>query len=275
MDDYRCWIETAPPGSTEWQRYEGIEEDAEPPGMYLAEKGTCDGLDGLAQKVLRDHLIMVLRSHADQPDLQVRACAETCDPTVAAPAVIHEASPHALAKARQIVRREALTRHLTSACDDVYDARRSLEAAIVHAHRERLDRKVIARTVKSLVDAEEVAHIIDAPVLFREVRKLIRTRPELAWRIAMHRGPMPDVTVELRWSNEDCEAEQLRETAWNESIEEYDEELAATLLADARRVAGELLTLLSTQFEVTPTTPDAIAPRILTYHPIRVRRPCQ
>lgn len=272
---YQCWIETRSPGSTEWQHYEQFEEEADPPGMHLADEGMCNGVDDLAERVLRKNLLSVLQTHVDQPDVQVRACAQICDRTSVGPSAIRQASPDDIAEAREALRLKALTRHLHSSCHDVYEARRSLEAAIVKTHGEGLDLGTITHTVAAYLDAQSVDRLIDAPALFREVTDLTRTRPELAWRTRVRNSGRFGVTVELRWTDQEHDAEQLRECAWNESVEDYNRELAATLLSAARSAADELLTLLSAQFEVTPTTPHAVAPRALAYTPITVRRPAQ
>lgn len=272
---YQCWIETKSPASTEWQHYEQFEEDADPPGVYVADEGMCDGVDDLAQRVLRKNLASVLQAHADQPDVQVRACAEVCDQTSVGPSAIRQASPDDIAEAREALRLEALTRHLRSACHGVYEAHRSLEAAVVKAHDEGLDLGIITQAVTAYLDAQSVARLIDAPALFREVHELIRTRPELARRTRVRNGGRFGVRVELLWNDQEGDAEQLRECAWNESIEDYDRELAAVLLSAARSAAGELLALLSAQFEVTPTSPSSVAPRALVYSPITVRRPAR
>ena len=127
------------------------------------------------------------------------------------------------------------------------------------ANSQGLDIRSITTAVAWQLDAESVARLIDAPALFPEVQALVAARPALAGRIAGLLG----VKVELLWSHADHDAEQLRERAWNESIEDYDPELATTLLSAARSDARELLTLLAAQFEVTlydkPATPGAVA----------------
>ncbi|MFK0288060.1 hypothetical protein ACIQVL_47405 [Streptomyces sp. NPDC090499] len=272
---YQCWLETQSPGATEWQHYEQFEEEADPPGVYLADEGMCDGVDDLAQRVLRKNLPSVLQAHTDQPDVQVRACAQVCDQTSVAPSAICQAAPDDIAEAREALRLEALTRRLHSAQLGVYEAHRSLEALIVKAHNEGLGLGIITQAVAGYLDAQSVARLIDAPALFREVQELIRTRPELAWRTRVRNGGRFGVTVELRWTDQEDDAERLRECAWNESIEDYDRELAAALLSAARSAAGELLALLSAQFEVTPASPRSVAPRALVYSPITVRRPAR
>lgn len=273
MPLYQCWIETKPPGSTKWQHYEQLEEEADPPGVYLADGGMCDGVDDLAQRVMRKNLASVLQAYPDQPDVQVRACAQVCDQTSVSPSAMRQASPDDIAEAREALRLEALTRRLRSARHGVYEAHRRLKATIVETHDEGLDLGAVTRTVAAYLDAQSVARLIDAPALFREVRDLIHTRPELACRTRVRNSGLLGVTVELRWSDQEDDAEQLRERAWNESVEDYDRELAATLLSAARSAAAELLTLLSTQFEATPATPHAVAPSALVYTPITVRRP--
>lgn len=268
---YQCWIETKSPDSTEWQHYERLEEEADPPGVYLADEGLCNGVDDLAQKVVRKNLTSVLEAHADQPDVQVRAC----DQSSVGPSAIRQASPDEIGEAREAVRLKTLTRRLYSARHGVYEAHRSLEATIVETHDEGLDLGTISDTVAAYLDAQSVARLIDSPALFREVRDLIRTRPELAWRTRVRNSGRFGVKVELRWNDQEHDAEQLRECAWNESIEDYDPALAAALLSAARSAAGELLTLLSAQFEVTLASPRSVAPRALVYSPITVRRPAQ
>ncbi|MFE4956186.1 hypothetical protein ACFRCW_19290 [Streptomyces sp. NPDC056653] len=279
MITYACWIETKSPDSTEWQHYEHLEdeEEADPPGLYLAYEGMCGGVNNLAQTVLDRFLASVLRAHADQLEIQVRACAQVHDQTSVGPNAIREASPDGIAETREALRLEALTKGLRSACHLVYDARRSLQKTVVKAHSQGLDLRSITTAVASQLDAKSVARLIDAPALFREVQALVATRPALAGRIAVRNAGLLGVKVELLWSNEDHDAEQLRERAWNESIEDYDPELAVTLLSAARRDARELLTLLSAQFEVTfydePATPGAMAPFAVIYQPVTVRRP--
>ncbi|MFF9127975.1 hypothetical protein ACF09J_32765 [Streptomyces sp. NPDC014889] len=272
---YHCWIETKSPGSTEWQHYEYFEEEADRPGVYLADEGMCDGVDDLAQTVLKNSLASVLHAHADQPEVQVRAYAQVCDETSVDPTGICQASPDDIAEAREALRLKALTRHLRSACHSVYEARRSLKADIVRAHDEGLDLHTITDTVAAYFDAQSVARLVDAPALFSELRDLIRTRPELAGRTIVRNGGLTGVTVELRWTDEEHDAEELRERAWNETIEEYDRELAASLLSAARSAAGELLALLSAHFEVRPATPRGVAPYALVYRPVTVQRPTQ
>ncbi|WP_119580079.1 hypothetical protein [Streptomyces europaeiscabiei] len=272
MTLYECWLESKSPGATEWQHYEQFEEEADPLGVYLADEGMCDGVDDLAQRVLRKNLPSVLQSHTDQPDVQVRACAQVCDETSVGPSAIRQAAPDDIAEAREALRLEALTRRLRSAKFGVYEAHRSLEALIVKAHDEGLDLGIITQAVAGHLDAQSVARLIDAPALFREVQELISTRTELAWRTRVRNGGQFGVTVELRWTDQEDDAERLRECAWNESIEDYDRALAATLLSAARSAAGELLALLSAQFEVTPASPGSVAPSALVYRPITVRR---
>ncbi|MGW2785944.1 hypothetical protein ACWC3X_32625 [Streptomyces populi] len=270
---YNCWIETKSPGSTEWLHCEHFEEEADPPGMYVASGEICDGVDGLAQEVLHRYLASVLRMHADQPEVQVRAYAQVCDRTSVGPTAILQASSDDIAEARETLRLEALTGNLRTASLGVREAHRSLEAAIVKAHEEGLDHRSIANTVAADLDAQSVARLVDPTVLSHEVRNLIRTRPELAKRTVVRTSDRFGVTVELRWTNEEHDAEQLRECAWNETIEDYDQELAARLLSAARSVVGELLTLLSARFDIEPATPHAVAPDALVYRPVTVRRP--
>jgi hypothetical protein len=268
---YHCWIETKSPGAG-WQRYELFMEETDPPGVYVADEAMCDGVDDLAQRVLGDYLESVLSTHADQPDVRVRTRAQAGDRTSGGPSAICEASPDDITGARQRLQRYALTDRLRSACRGIYEARRGLEAAVVKAHDEGLNRHTITRAVASHLDAQSVARLIDAHVLTGEVWDLICTRPELAGRILVRNRGRYGVDVELRWTEEEHDAEQLRWGGWSETLEEYDRELAAALLSTAQSAAGDLLALLSPRFDVAPTTPQALAPEALVYHPVTVQR---
>ncbi|MGW6890341.1 hypothetical protein [Streptomyces chartreusis] len=163
MTLYHCWIETRIPGATEWQRYERFQEEADPPGVYVADEGMCDGVDDLAQRVLGNYLKSVLRAYTDQADVHVRTCAQVCSEASVGPSAVCQASLDDITEARETLRQLALTNTLRSACHGVFDAHHSLEVAVVKAHAGGLALGTITHAVAAHLDAQAVACLIDAP----------------------------------------------------------------------------------------------------------------
>ncbi|MEU7082212.1 MULTISPECIES: hypothetical protein [Streptomyces] len=276
---YKAWIETRTSSATSWAHHEHLEgeEDNEEPGLYFTDSGMCSGTDDLAQQILDRFLPSVLRDYPAQPDVEVRAHAQIDEQTPGEPSAIRQASSDTIAEARETLRLKSLAQGLRSACSQVFNARSSLQQAVVTAHDQGLDRDTITTAAAPELSADQVARLIDASVLFGEVRTLVRSRPALAARTSVRDGGLLGVTVKLLWTTEDKEAEELRERGWNETIEEYDRQLASTLLTAARNAADELLALLSSQFEALsrgghPATPAWMAPDALVYQSVAVRR---
>ncbi|MFJ9871508.1 hypothetical protein ACIRVI_00370 [[Kitasatospora] papulosa] len=276
---YKGWIETRTSSATQWEHHEHLEgeEDNEQPGLYFIDSGMCSGTDDLAQQMLDRFLTSVLHGYPDQPDVEVRAHAQIDEQTPAEPPALRLASSDSIAEARETLRLRSLAQELRSARTQMFTARSSLQKAVVTAHDQGLDRLTITTAAAPELSADQVAHLIDASVLFGEVRALVRSQPALAARTSVRDRGLLGVTVKLLWTNEDEEAEELRERGWNETIEEYDRQLARTLLTAARNDAEKLLALLSSQFEVlsqgdTPATPESMAPDALVYQSVAVRR---
>ncbi|MFK0187867.1 hypothetical protein ACIQV1_27090 [Streptomyces rubiginosohelvolus] len=276
---YKAWIETRTSSATPWEHHEHLEgeEDNEEPGLYFCDSGMCSGTDDLAQQMLDRFLTSVLSDYADQPDVEVRAHAQIDEQTPAEPPVIRQAPSDSIAEARETLRLKSLAQGLRSARSQVFAARSSLQKAVVAAHDQGLDRYTITTAAAPELSSDQVAGLIDASVLFGEVRALVRSQPALAARTSVHDGGLLGVTAKLLWTTEDEEAEELREMGWNETIEEYDRQLASTLLTAARNDAEQLLALLSSQFEVLsrgghPATPEWMAPDALVYQSVAVRR---
>lgn len=276
---YKAWIETRTSSATRWEQHEHLEgeEENEQPGHYFTDSGMCSGTDDLAQQMLDRFLTSVLNDYPDQPDVEVRAHAQIDEQPPAEPPAVRLASSDSMAEARETLRLRSLAQGLRSACSQVFTARSSLQQAVVTAHDQGLDRYTITAAAAPELSADQVARLIDASVLFGEVRALVRSRPALAARTSVRDGGVLGVTAKLLWTTEDEEAEELRERGWNETIEEYDRQLASTLLTAARNDAEQLLALLSSQFEVLspgghPATPEWMAPDALVYRSVSVRR---
>ncbi|WLQ45643.1 hypothetical protein P8A22_38130 (plasmid) [Streptomyces laculatispora] len=276
---YKAWIETRTSSAAQWKHHERLEgeEENEEPGLYFTDSGMCSGTDDLAQQVLDRFLTSVLHDYPDQPDVEVRAHAQIDEQPPAEPPAVRLASSDSMAEARETLRLRSLAQGLRSACSQVFTARSTLQKAVVTAHDQGLDRYTITTAAAPELSADQVARLIDSSVLCGEVRALVRSRPALAARTSVRDGGALGVTVKLLWTTEDEEAEELRERGWNETIEEYDRQLASTLLTAARNDAEQLLALLSSQFEVlsrgdTPATPESMAPDALVYQSVDVRR---
>lgn len=277
---YTCWIETKSRATSDtWQLCEYINEDTYPPGVLHLDDGMFESCHDLAEHILSDHIEAVLAAHSEEPDVEVRVWVQLDDEYSSAP-LVRQATSDEMDDARERVRLDAVSCGLVSARVAVSSAWEKLHEAVVKAHDEGLDVERITTSVRPKLGRESVAALIEAHDVARTARTIIATQPDLFMRAFTAVKDHRRTEVQLHWSEQEEESDHQREIGWNESIEDYDEDLAVTLLTDARKTAARIIELLTPHLDVQdhrglPATPEYIAPKALTYHPIVVKRPTQ
>ncbi|MFD3580510.1 hypothetical protein [Streptomyces sp. NPDC058644] len=277
---YLCWLESQTPQTKEWRRCEQLGK-ADDLNLIYRDSDTQTSPLAFAESLLDTYLLSVL--HLNPPiGTRVRACVRLdSQPMEEPPAVIREVTRDEIRRAYHRKALDDATQRLLSACHSVVQADNDVFQAVVHAQKLGVSQVATTRLVQEVLGETWASQTVEAVGLAQEVRAAITACPDVASRINVRVKDHNRVVVTLSWSRQDEEAEQARDQAWNETIEEYDYELANELLASARQAVADVIEGLSDRFDLllvtgpgrsSPATPQTVAPSALIYQEMDVRR---
>ncbi|MFD5123627.1 hypothetical protein [Streptomyces sp. NPDC058385] len=275
---YLCWLESQAPQTKGWRRCKlGAAADLN----LIYRGGTQASPLAFAESMLDKHLLSVLKQ-SPHIETRVRACVRLdSQPEEDPPAVIREATRDEVRHAYSCQTLDDATQQLLSACRSVVHADDEVFQAVVRAQRLGVSQVATTRLVREVLGETWASQTVEAVGLAQEVRAAITTCPDAASRTNVRVKDPNRVVVRLLWSRQDEDAERARDQGWNESIEEYDYELAKELLASAREAAAGVIEALSDRFDLqvvtssgssSPATPQTVAPSAMDYQDMVVCR---
>lgn len=274
---YVCWIEVKSPVDEAWRRCERLGGQEDDVGTIYRHEGMHDSPLRFAESILDRYLLSVLRQEP-RKDADVRVCVRLAgQPHDEPPALLRQVTREEIRHAYQRKVLDDQAKSVLSACHAVTKSHASVFQAVVQANELGLAQEATTEIVQDALGDQWAEDVTEAVALARAVRAAIARRPEVSSRTAVRVKDHLNAKIELFWSQEDQEAENQRERAWSETIQEYDSDLAQQLKSNGQEAAAHLITMLSDRFNVltrsgAAATPQDLAPDALEYLTATVQR---